>query len=871
MKRRVLWGSFAGLLLTTLALLAGCGGSGGGLPGGGAGGGTATVAVAGTLSLPVGANATSVTLVTGFSEVANPAPNFQATVPAAAPTLVSVMHPSSKRLMMVGMIDPHDPSPKIDSKNMAATLLFLARGGSQTPDRAQLWNQILTKPATATLASVVKARLDADNFTLSNGDPALKAAIATAVAAMGPIPSPAKRNTKLSEVRQPTTSTVKPPPNPALVMDLEFGFFGNAVEIQRAPLDSPKDATLPDYFTLTNSTPLEKAAYLFADTGATVKKNVGPIFVGWDIASSANIGPEPISLADPTQLSEIQRYIVLQPVFDAPEPALLQQPRYAGVLADMHAALANMRQRAVVRAASDILLDAMGLGGSTYSHEGISQVTAGFKAINGQFQAAVNAANAGVDLEGILDGVTDVATASESNSQAAVSVLKAIAPDLDMGSPLRLQAAREIVRISHLQGLSTFAAKYGAFFLFHNYSSEGNHEIADEDSDGRVVHVYKFQPELTPTATSYSPGGAPIKVELTKVGTKFLERFGKVLSYHWKLFGAGEATLSDDSSNGREFDSTLHKVTFTPKASASGAQNISLEIFVHEGSLKRPFKKVTLVLNSSTGYDFKLAKSPVLVRPDQTGRATVTLNGSGDTSQWTGIDPTHLKFKWELTSSAVGLLVNGAQTGATLETTKNEVFFQPKAGVRNWDKVGFKVTVRLQDPVTQQFTVLGAVNGEFMIHVLTSAEMQLSNLSFPASTLRNPSLSRLLRPLEPTSIGRDASGWFISGTYNDGISLNDALVLGLRLGQSPKVGDDIAITPATNGHLANVILYGTNPPWHADFACTGQAEITEIIRSPANGDVIYVLFEVTVTGADTFGSGRTLSARFAAGVGTYLP
>lgn len=782
--------------------------------------------------------------------------------------------------MMIGILDPDAVNNVIDAANMAAALIFIGLGGSQKiSGRKALLTTIVNHSATATLVLVVKARLDANNFALENGDATLKAAIATAIVAIGAglslnlVQKSEAGRSIVAAGRAPAKPPYDPPVDFSARLGGTIGIHLGSVFILNA-FDSSGGKYLPDYFEIRSLAGQETAVLFYVQPAASsvMKKSMGPFQVSNLPPDNGIYGPEPAVPLEPDHLFEEFRVVALMPIFDAPEPSVFTDIRYAPEVSAMGAQLIGMWQRAAVRIASDIMIEAMGMGGSQYTMQALQKVNNDFQAAGSNFQSAVTAANAGTGLMGIVDGITDASTSSEVNAQTAVSVLKTLNPDLNTGSALRLLAARRIVTISHLQGLSTYAATYGVQFGSLTYGLFSNTTPKAQESTGQQPPswVAKLVKTLTPGAVTYTPGGAPVTFTLTAGPDDYLTFYAPVLSFHWKVFGSGTATLTDGTATGREFDTKEPVVTFHPEASASGLQTVSVELFVNDGKTKRSLGKATTSVNSSTGEVFAFSAPETFVTPGGPGGFTITRNGKSNVNNWSGIDPAHLKFSWQLQNSDAGQLKDGAITGQQLETTLNSVGFLASQFAHQGFTTNVTVTVRIQDPGTGQFTTLGTATGQVSIHVKSTAQLMVNSPNFSLSILGDSGATQNYRQ-DSNTIVRSGGGWLVSGTYHDLKDSFNSIVVTLLTNSAPKVGDKITIIDPNSGtgSTSSISLYKIGHTGVFDFIMTGQALITEVQVSPVNGDLTYLRALVGDGCSST--SGNSFQGLIDAGIGTWNP
>lgn len=202
--------------------LDGCGGSPAisGLQGGGT-----SVRLKGAVQLPAGVKPNGVTVVSGLDQSSISSGSFSLNAPGGFPTLASVIDNASMQVMFFGMLDPSASSQLLDATNCAISLLFVALGGSQLPPngRSPMFASLGKAIATAQLASVIKTRLNVDNFALLNGDSAIKTALSAAVSSLAPSYRRKLADTPDGSIRR--TLTTPPAPTFTVLGDVLEGSF----------------------------------------------------------------------------------------------------------------------------------------------------------------------------------------------------------------------------------------------------------------------------------------------------------------------------------------------------------------------------------------------------------------------------------------------------------------------------------------------------------------------------------------------------------------------------------------------------------------------------------------------------------------------
>lgn len=145
--------------------------------------------------LPPGLGSADLSLVSGFGEVALIDGVATLGTTAAAdpanptnPVMASVIDRNTGRLVTFGFIDPSHPDRPLDTKNLAASAVFLASGGMQldTGSRSQLLSATLERPAIDTFAAAIDTLWADDPWALEDQGESFGAALSTALTALGP-------------------------------------------------------------------------------------------------------------------------------------------------------------------------------------------------------------------------------------------------------------------------------------------------------------------------------------------------------------------------------------------------------------------------------------------------------------------------------------------------------------------------------------------------------------------------------------------------------------------------------------------------------------------------------------------------------------
>ena len=850
------------------ALIQGCGGGGGSTAGGGSAG---TKSVAVRFTLPNGATAANLKLLTGYSVTTGLGSTSNATVTSGYITSALLIDSTSSKVVMVGMIDPTSGANTIDAANVAATLLFFATGGSQlsTTQRNSLWKLIGSDPSTPIFAAVVKTRLDADIFALDAGDQAIKTGLAAAIKSLNPatlaaaypalsVPPRSKASSRETRGR----AVLAPPPSPAVNT-----MFDPSNQPSVVNYDDGSNQYY-DYVQILHQY-VREANYYYFDTGRIdsvgaaiktrpIQKLAGPVSLTWPTTNSVLSDPYPIPLANATDSLRFADLVFLSPIFDAPTPSAYNFPEFSAYVEEWKALLVQMYQRAAVMIANSLFLEAVGLGGVTFDLAQVKTETDQLKTLGNDVAEAITSAGNGKDVIRSVNGILTACTANLARASQVLTALQPITGSSPINSNDRVLQITKVVQLSQVYDFFGANGGNGRMLREVEYSSNGNSE-AVQVIGGKSTAV---QYVSTPDSTTYSPGGATIKVKVTSEPSAV----NTLRKYHWKLSGAGSASLTDGAGNtGLEFDSTKDSVNFASTGSASGVQSIQVTIFNTEGGTPVFAGKAHTDLNSSAQTPYALLPE---INPVSAGSTISLLVGAQGNNN---IDFTNLSFVWVVSSLSGGSgFVSGNSTVGTLTTSNNRVSYRAASGVSDGESTDFQVTVRKVDPQTGNFTNLAVLSGKVQIDVGSGCEMVIDTASFPLSDLYNPAVLRDLEGQRINKILTDATGYVFIGTYapHGGGTGGDFVYAVLHPGsiltvgqQFPIVAGDSSIPSGSVAVDLGIANYGGVGAY--GFSCTGTARVQSVRMS--GGTVVYAKFLVLLDCTDTT-TGRTCKMRLTMGI-----
>jgi hypothetical protein len=546
-------------------LLAGCGGSD---PGGSA----KTQSMSGKLVLPPGVTADMLEVVGAGPAGTLAADSFTTAVQRDVPSLVSLLHATTGDLVLWSMFDPSGSGNELSARSSAEAILFMALGGTSLSldDRKALLDEIRGSSRTATLAAAIDAELQSDPYALGKASGALKTAVSAAASGF-PFPQ--------SGISfKPSTGKL----DPLLLLDP-----GNEVDgVTFVQTASPLGFAVQNVrrrFGVVFTYVVEHTDDAGVKTTEAPPKQVGALLEvpatrallhlpsGWSQVTSAEV-PLPVAGKDNKTRYEM---VYIAPVFGGFDPPVFFDSKYAAEVPKWRAELEKLKQSVALGAAVEFVLEALGLGGTTFTYSEISAQIAGVFANTTSIKALMIQA---------ASGSARLITMVEDAFASMLSADAILAHDIPELVPLiqKANAAKAAELAAATQGTAALrqvrAGLAGLIAL-------GIIEIADlvaighDTSTGNSANLWSgvaFKPKvlLSPADGTYYPGQ---KVVFTatiqnKAGIKPL--------YHWKYSGSNLVVLDDGRVYDKlEFDSTSSFVTLTTSPSTQGAVTVSVEAF----------------------------------------------------------------------------------------------------------------------------------------------------------------------------------------------------------------------------------------------------------------------------------------------------
>lgn len=864
-RRRILATTLAAPLGATA--LSGCGGLffGGSGGSGSSGGGTlARVRVRPQVTLPPSLGVGQTALVSAFTTLSPLTANPSIEILEDGPSVVSLLEPASGRLIMVALLRPAEPAPVINAERFAEALLFVVLGGWQRRDRDLVVQVIRNHSATAALATTIQARLDLDAFALENRDPVLLAALQTAAESVGPALPDSSESVERSPRPSETFSrsrSLPEPPEPHVAFQLgaqgidELLVDQVAVRLRRVYVGD--GLALPDMLTLGTDLPIFHRLHFFnLDPSGQPQSGEAATLShpGSSLADPSTLGP--FTLPNLPEDAEASFLVLVRPLFESGIPSILNSPQFVPIRAQIEASLFTLRQMTAFRFACDFLLEGLGFGGARYTLAALEEAFAVIKQGDPEVISALAVANEGGMLEDAVTRLILAMTSTTPRAELSVLALKKLIPASGSISALQTVAAQRLIAFVGEGDFLSLTAQFGPRFRAHK-GSFGFEPVVERSGMFRVSRVAA----VVTGPSQYQSGSSPIELSLAMQPDSYFSEFGSVALVKWKLFGAGDGVLDDgDGKMGKEFESRKDIVKFRPAANSTGVQSVGAELFIAYGDIKRATVQAKLELNEEGGTSaYSLVSSKLYVEPGKTGQLIVAQNSNSTLAGWTGVNTQNLRFVWELENSQVGLLSSGSATGQTLETTTNQVGLVVTGDTECGKFTPLKVTVKLVDPSTGQFTNLAVLTGFAEVGPGLNAQFVHTGGTLVLSTLANPTVIRnLVR--RRGSITLQNNQVVLGGEYDQG---RDTLLLGLSLPTDLEAGTSFQITGNNSAFLD---LWKPLSSGVYNFDLSGQGVVTQLTKFP-DGTPKYVAVNLNLSGVDPT-SGATLNIQAASSFGS---
>lgn len=563
-----------GLLGSSLLMMSGCGGLFGG-----SGGGSdsfSTTGVQGSVALPAGLALENLqtTGAGSFGTLTETA--FRVDVQSEWPTFVTIWDSVQQKVVLMSMVDPASGSNSIDAASTAAALMFLGLGGlSLNPgDRRALLTQINASTQVHDLTTAIIAQTGSDAYAVTHAPQALVDAIQAAVNGFKGVMRAESKRLAAEQASfaafdqmiliEPTEevdglTVVQSSDSKGFQVQNVRRRFGRVITYMTAHVDKDGNETAV--------IPPQKV-----DSPVDIPLTVGLLNTsgqGW----AQVISPvSPLSVDGQDKKTKYEM-IALTPVFGAAPAPVYGDSKYAAEVDKWKDECGSLRQSVMLAGFMEIVLEILGLGGSSMGYATVQGAIAGLLSATQVIRAAMTSAYLGNVFYGQVIGELASKMTFEEIFLAELPILETLTLQI------KGQVAANAVRNAFLRPrlLAARAALVAIVAL-------GVIELADiialakDTTTGNEANKWGatvYQPEISITATqnTYKPSDQ-IKFTAQVPAGK------KNLVYHWKASGSNLIVLDDGVTYDKlEFDSTKNLVTLTTSPSAVGALTVSCEVF----------------------------------------------------------------------------------------------------------------------------------------------------------------------------------------------------------------------------------------------------------------------------------------------------
>lgn len=576
---------------TAALSILGCGGLFTGSGGTGSTGNLITKSYGGTVTLPSGTSLTNLKIVGPLGSSAISGTGFQLTAFKDLSSMVSVIDPVNGKTIMLGMLDKGSALQSIDARNCAATLLFLALGGSQYQgdERQTFWNAVLALSTLTALTTVVNDRITANLFALEDGDSQIISALDTAAKGSS-IAALQSRITNSSQSQKTRGSAADQTINFETVSE-------NGLRIHNIDHHS---------LNLQNQTRRENLLHYFVYQGTSATSSHDT-----PIALGSPIPMKPSEIIDSFPVTRYQNdtndtfhLLQLTPVFDGAEPDFFGDSKYSDKVTGWRSDLGKLYRRAAVGLSAEVLLEAVGMAGVTLERTKVEDAASNLNAIGGTTGGIVADSIRGKNLS---DAVKGIAQQARSGDQAALDHLAAIATLVQSSNPVlyddllhrnyksdQLGAFRGALRLISITGALSLSLELGAEYK--------------DLTTGTAGHKFEFSAfvdylQLTPSGGYYDVNHA------MQFSVKVSQDYEGPFTYNWRLGGVSNSGMYDSSGhNGFNFDTDQNKVTVYTAANSTGNMVVTVEAFRGTGANKTSIGSTTATLRRRGALDLFIGR-----------------------------------------------------------------------------------------------------------------------------------------------------------------------------------------------------------------------------------------------------------------------
>ncbi len=602
LSRREILGHGLRISAIGAVFLTGCGG----ILSGGGGSGSFSM-VSGNVIVPPGLSETDL-LIVGLGKTGQVTSGaFRVAIDTGAPSWVLALHGPSGKVVGMGIFDPSNHAPKMDATSDAEALLFMALDGSALPKdgRKALLDIIRNSPATADLATVIQGLLASDPYALETASSTLQNAVATAAATISSQNHSAQSFTHFplsSDTQNLTTLMLIEPSNEVdgltVVQDSAvLGFDVQNARRRNGLMYTYLVAHVDANGTRTDITPQQIGSPLEIPS----TKSLLNLSSGWHPVTTPAV---PLKIQGQDKKS-IYESVALNVVFGANDPAVYSLSKYAGVVDQWKQDVRSLHANMVLSYVAGIIFDAIGIGGLTF---GIAELTATIARLTPVSSNLVSLLIGAQDGYALIPLTKTVIQKFLSDSLLSPDGIKAFQPLLEKAEG---QLARDLA--AGQASSSVYVAMRAAVRIFLAVGLIGLGAdliaVAKDTSTGQRADLFTltlFDPKvnLSPANGTYT-AGFDKSIEALAPGVPQSH-----LSYHWKLTGSNLANLSDGTTVGTDFTSTVKTVNLATTPSTQG--NLTITVTVTDTSTSTVLGTATAVYSKGTTQDYSNALQTIV-------------------------------------------------------------------------------------------------------------------------------------------------------------------------------------------------------------------------------------------------------------------
>lgn len=608
--------------------------------------------------------------------------------------LLLVVHSASGRLLMPCMVEAVRANNTLDALNVAATLLFIALGGSGALkfQRVGIWQALRQDPATRAFANAVTTAWSSNPYAIADQSESIAAQLDVSVAALLPATIAAFKAPPVVAAATPASTQLRAVALSAkniqreagavhkssLVVSPSFPPPSPGVNIQIAASPRVNGERVDDYFVEVGHYTYLEPAYVYdvgrvTSDGSAVLKDSATLHTSPNSLKTGEAGPvQTLDLVAPGDKYRLLTRVILSPRFDKIEPAAHPfWDRLNAFKPEWQTKQKMLYRHGAIILAQSLLLEALGQPVDEFSMEGIEADSEALKLINPATAAAILEAENGVDLFGTVNKIVDAVRADDASLDKVIEVLARYAPIVNGDvTKATLKQFIGIYKWFNPRDRNRDLGYYGQFITSlpldvllgplvdylepdsikykDNVRYSANRlwvAPAEVRVSGEIYRGYT-KSSIRKLTVDHEESQMPSLPEWNSFfgdpsasqSTKRLQFAAdtKVRSYRWKVEGAGQCELrSASGQQGRSIETTAADVSFIADETATGPQIIRVDVFNLEYGAPLLYASASETLQS--GVLLFEPQDPV-VEKDSVTTLTVRLDGApfpaGALYQW---------------------------------------------------------------------------------------------------------------------------------------------------------------------------------------------------------------------------------------------